>query len=192
MVVVGSSTAAMNIWADSLASPLQHAVRLPCTQADQEYISLCLLISTHVPGAAPPPPLHLHRGPPGKLKATLERHTGPVFALRWNKRGDLLLTSSADESTVVWDVATSSVRQQFSFHGGEAAPRPRRAGPAVKSRDAHARMRLAGSLCQECVCAQQSRARGCAYSLILYPDCCRSKPKPFHVSSFFISPCLVV
>jgi hypothetical protein len=55
----------------------------------------------------------------GKLKATLERHTGPVFALRWNKRGDLLLTSSADESTVVWDVATSSVKQQFSFHGGE-------------------------------------------------------------------------
>jgi len=42
-----------------------------------------------------------------------------VFALRWNRRGDLLLTSSADESTVVWDVATSSVKQQFSFHGGE-------------------------------------------------------------------------
>jgi transducin (beta)-like 1 len=56
----------------------------------------------------------------GKLKATLERHTGPVFALRWNKRGDLLLTSSADESTVVWDVANSSVKQQFSFHGGAA------------------------------------------------------------------------
>lgn len=56
----------------------------------------------------------------GKLKATLARHTGPVFALRWNRRGDLLLTSSADESTVVWDVATSSVRQQFSFQGGEA------------------------------------------------------------------------
>ncbi|KAI8477394.1 MAG: WD40 repeat-like protein [Monoraphidium minutum] len=53
----------------------------------------------------------------GRLKATLERHTGPVFALRWNKRGDLLLTSSADESTVVWEVATSSVKQQFSFHG---------------------------------------------------------------------------
>jgi transducin (beta)-like 1 len=40
-----------------------------------------------------------------------------VFALRWNRRGDLLLTSSADETTVVWDVAAAGVRQQFSFHG---------------------------------------------------------------------------
>lgn len=79
----------------------------------QSALASLMCLRVHAP--APPPPFR----PAGKLQATLERHTGPVFALRWNKRGDLLLTSSADESTVVWDVATSSVRQQFSFQGCE-------------------------------------------------------------------------
>lgn len=79
-----------------------------------------------------PPPSNTHpkRARAGKLKARLERHTGPVFALRWNKRGDLLLTSSADESTVVWDVAAGAVKQQFAFQGGA----PRRARGAGASR----------------------------------------------------------
>ncbi|KAG4943594.1 hypothetical protein JHK85_048240 [Glycine max] len=34
----------------------------------------------------------------GELKSTLSKHTGPIFALKWNKKGDYLLTGSVDQS----------------------------------------------------------------------------------------------
>ena len=37
----------------------------------------------------------------GELKSTLSKHTGPIFALKWNKKGDYLLTGSVDQSAIV-------------------------------------------------------------------------------------------
>lgn len=55
----------------------------------------------------------------GICQHTLTGHSGPIFSLRWNKRGDLLLTGSVDKSAIVWNVKTGKFVQQFSFHSGE-------------------------------------------------------------------------
>jgi transducin (beta)-like 1 len=47
------------------------------------------------------------------------RTAGPVFSLKWNRTGSLLLTGSVDKTAVVWDTKTGDVMQQFQFH---AAP----------------------------------------------------------------------
>lgn len=60
--------------------------------------------------------IDLHRS--GQLKATLDRHRGPIFSLKWNQKGDLLLSGSVDRTAIVWDVATGTVKQQFEFHQG--------------------------------------------------------------------------
>jgi transducin (beta)-like 1 len=52
----------------------------------------------------------------GQLKAVMKKHTGPIFALKWNKKGDVLLTGSVDKSAIVWDPSSGDVRQQFEFH----------------------------------------------------------------------------
>jgi transducin (beta)-like 1 len=48
----------------------------------------------------------------------MEKHSGPIFSLKWNKKGDLLLSGSVDKSAIVWDINTGEARQQFSFHSG--------------------------------------------------------------------------
>lgn len=53
------------------------------------------------------------------LKLKLERHKGPIFSLKWSKRGDMLLSGSVDKTAVVWNAATGEVKQQFEFHDGE-------------------------------------------------------------------------
>lgn len=52
----------------------------------------------------------------GELVYTLKKHTGPIFALKWNKLADLLATGSADYTAIVWDASTGESRQQFHFH----------------------------------------------------------------------------
>ena len=52
----------------------------------------------------------------GELKATLVRHSGPIFALKWNSRGGCIVTGGVDKTAVVWDVSSGEVKQQFSFH----------------------------------------------------------------------------
>ncbi|KAI9352640.1 WD40-repeat-containing domain protein [Obelidium mucronatum] len=52
----------------------------------------------------------------GELKYTMARHTSTVFTTKWNKRGDLLGTASADASVIIWDAATGELRQQFQCH----------------------------------------------------------------------------
>ncbi len=51
-----------------------------------------------------------------QLLQTLSRHKGPIFSLKWNKKGDALLSGSVDKTAVVWDARTGDVRQQFDFH----------------------------------------------------------------------------
>ena len=54
----------------------------------------------------------------GKLKQTLDKHQGPIFALKWNKKGDLLLSGSVDKTAIVWDVKSGEPKQTFDFHTG--------------------------------------------------------------------------
>ncbi len=52
----------------------------------------------------------------GVLQHNLEKHKGPIFSLKFNKKGDYLLSGSVDNTAIVWDVATGTVKQQFSNH----------------------------------------------------------------------------
>jgi transducin (beta)-like 1 len=54
----------------------------------------------------------------GELKTTLSKHKGPIFSLKWNKKGDYLLTGSCDKTAIVWDVKAEEWKQQFEFHSG--------------------------------------------------------------------------
>jgi transducin (beta)-like 1 len=53
------------------------------------------------------------------MKLQLERHKGPIFSLKWSKKGDMLLSGSVDKTAIVWDAKTGDVKQQFEFHLGE-------------------------------------------------------------------------
>ena len=55
---------------------------------------------------------------PGELVSTLNKHKGPIFSLKWNKKGDYLLSGSVDKTAIVWDIKTGEWRQQFEFHSG--------------------------------------------------------------------------
>lgn len=52
----------------------------------------------------------------GSLLCTLDKHKGPIFSLKWNKRGDYLLSGSVDNTAIIWDVRTGDVKQQFKNH----------------------------------------------------------------------------
>lgn len=54
----------------------------------------------------------------GELKTTLIRHKGPIFSLKWNKKGDYLLSGSVDKTAIVWDIKSGEWKQQFEFHSG--------------------------------------------------------------------------
>ena len=56
----------------------------------------------------------------GELRSTLSKHKGPIFSLKWNKKGDYLLTGSCDKTAIVWDVKAEEWKQQFEFHSGVA------------------------------------------------------------------------
>jgi len=56
----------------------------------------------------------------GDLKQTLFKHKGPIFSLKWNKKGDFLLSGSVDKTAIVWDTKTWECKQQFEFHSGTA------------------------------------------------------------------------
>lgn len=64
----------------------------------------------------------------GELKQKLANHAGPLFALRWSPSNKYLLTSSVDQTAIVWDLATGIAKQTFVFHRGacrESATRKR-------------------------------------------------------------------
>ncbi|KAI8346554.1 WD40-repeat-containing domain protein [Mortierella sp. GBAus27b] len=48
----------------------------------------------------------------------MSQHRGPIFALKWNKKGNYILTGSLDHTTIVWDASTGEARQQHEFHTG--------------------------------------------------------------------------
>ncbi|XP_034949414.1 F-box-like/WD repeat-containing protein TBL1X [Chelonus insularis] len=52
----------------------------------------------------------------GSLASTLGQHKGPIFALKWNKRGNYILSAGVDKTTIIWDAASGQCTQQFGFH----------------------------------------------------------------------------
>lgn len=48
----------------------------------------------------------------------MRKHQGPIFSLKWNRKGELLLTGGVDKSAIVWDIRTGEARQSFTFHQG--------------------------------------------------------------------------
>ena len=54
----------------------------------------------------------------GELKNTLNKHKGPIWSLKWNKKGDCLLSGSMDKTAIIWDAKTGDVKQQFEYHTG--------------------------------------------------------------------------
>lgn len=49
---------------------------------------------------------------------SLQGHKGPIFSLKWNKRGDLLLSGSVDKTAIIWNAKNGQPLQTFDFHTG--------------------------------------------------------------------------
>ncbi|CAF0739396.1 unnamed protein product [Adineta steineri] len=56
----------------------------------------------------------------GNLVSTLGQHKGPIFALKWNKKGNYILSAGVDRTTIIWDASSGHCEQQFSFHTAPA------------------------------------------------------------------------
>ncbi|EFX69349.1 hypothetical protein DAPPUDRAFT_329211 [Daphnia pulex] len=52
----------------------------------------------------------------GRLASTLGQHKGPTFALKWNKKGNYILSAGVDKTTINWDALTGQCTQQFAIH----------------------------------------------------------------------------
>ena len=50
---------------------------------------------------------------------TLTSHSYPVLALRWNRKGTLVLTGSVDHTAVIWDPKFSEPKQRYELHTGD-------------------------------------------------------------------------
>jgi len=50
----------------------------------------------------------------------LGQHKGPIFALKWNKKGNFILSAGVDKTTIIWDAHTGEAKQQFPFHSAPA------------------------------------------------------------------------
>ncbi|PAV89309.1 hypothetical protein WR25_05724 [Diploscapter pachys] len=52
-----------------------------------------------------------------RLRCTLGAHKGPIFALKWNNKGDRLVSAGVDKTTIVWDAESGGqMIQQFNYH----------------------------------------------------------------------------
>jgi len=56
----------------------------------------------------------------GNLANTLGQHKGPIFALKWNKKGNYILSAGVDRTTIIWDANSGHCEQQFTFHTAPA------------------------------------------------------------------------
>jgi len=56
----------------------------------------------------------------GRLASTLGQHKGPIFALKWNRKGNFILSAGVDKTTIIWDASTGQCQQQFAFHEAPA------------------------------------------------------------------------
>uniref|UniRef100_A0AAF5Q6S0 WD_REPEATS_REGION domain-containing protein n=2 Tax=Wuchereria bancrofti TaxID=6293 RepID=A0AAF5Q6S0_WUCBA len=56
----------------------------------------------------------------GRLRYTLGAHKGPIFALKWNQKGDKILSAGVDKTTIIWDPLKGIQMQVFQFHSSSA------------------------------------------------------------------------
>lgn len=56
----------------------------------------------------------------GRLSSTLGQHKGPIFALKWNKKGNYILSAGVDKTTIIWESINGNCTQQFAFHSAPA------------------------------------------------------------------------
>lgn len=56
----------------------------------------------------------------GNLISDLRGHTGPIFALKWNRNGKYILSAGVDKTTIIWDAANAEIKQQFQYHEAPA------------------------------------------------------------------------
>lgn len=59
-------------------------------------------------------------GTDGRLVSILGQHKGPIFALKWNKKGNYILSAGVDKTTIIWDASSGKCTQQFAFHNAPA------------------------------------------------------------------------
>ncbi len=97
------------------------------------------------PTSPPPPPRPRACRAAGELVRVLKKHTGPIFSLKWNKKGSYLLSGSVDRTAIMWDAKTGEVKQQWQLHQGELQqgasrgrgqplrPLPQRGAPARRA-----------------------------------------------------------
>jgi len=56
--------------------------------------------------------------PSGELKLSLVAHKATIFSLKWNQKGNCLLTASVDQLAIVWDIESGTPKQKFDHHKG--------------------------------------------------------------------------
>jgi transducin (beta)-like 1 len=52
----------------------------------------------------------------GSLRTVLDKHEGPVFALKWSRDGNMLLTGGNDRKAIVWDPASGNIVKSYFLH----------------------------------------------------------------------------
>ncbi|XP_060858034.1 F-box-like/WD repeat-containing protein ebi [Metopolophium dirhodum] len=52
----------------------------------------------------------------GRISSILDQHKGPIICLKWNKRGNYILSAGIDKTIVIWDAASGQCNQKFAFH----------------------------------------------------------------------------
>lgn len=48
----------------------------------------------------------------------MHNHNSPIFCLKWNPKGNLIVTGGSDNTAIVWDSSNGEARQTFGFHDG--------------------------------------------------------------------------
>jgi len=54
----------------------------------------------------------------GELLHVLRHHKDPLFSLKWNRKGEYLLSGGMDKTVVVWKASNGRALKQFCFHTG--------------------------------------------------------------------------
>jgi WD40 repeat protein len=94
----------------------------------------------------------------GELRNTLAAHKGPIFSLKWNRKGTLLLSGSVDKTAIIWDGRTGEVKQQFEFHTGARLRAAQAAGQRSRLRSGrYLKHESTLPSCMHVECAQQGR-----------------------------------
>ena len=52
----------------------------------------------------------------GRLASTLGQHKGPIFALKWNKKGNYILSAGVDKTVSLFFLLFQSFKNLISFY----------------------------------------------------------------------------